>query len=322
MNVKINREEIQFNDIEGIRIGQCQDAEAMTGVSVVIFDVENAGGIDISGGGPASRETHLLSPYTDTKSINALVLSGGSVFGLSASDGVLNYLENKKIGYQLGSQVIPLVVQSSIFDLTIGDSNIRPDAKMGYQACVDAENNAIPKSGSFGAGTGATVGKLLGMNRSQKSGIGYIAFKIGEIKIGAMVVVNAVGDILNYRTGEQVAGLVNNNRTRFMRTDEQFYNELPTGANTTLAAIFTNCKFSEAEMNKIAAMARSGLSRSISPVNTMADGDTIYAFSVGNEKADINVVGSLAANILSEAILKAISTSQCSDEVYLKSIIM
>lgn len=312
-------QEINLAEIAGVTFGQAQDYDAMTGVSVALFTGENTGGIDVSGGGPASREAHLLSPYTDTKSINALVFAGGSAYGLGAADGVMKYLEERNRGFAVPGGVVPLVVQSDIFDLNLGNGRVRPDAKMAYEACVAAEAGRAPLSGSVGAGTGAAVGKLYGMGQSQKAGIAFHALQLGELQVGVMVVVNAFGDVLDWESGRQIRGLLDAQRQRFLSTEAELYKQvaaLQTGTNTTLAAIFTNAQFNEGEMNKIAAMARSGLARSISPVNTMADGDTIYAFSLGQVKADLNVVGILAARVLSEGITKAVTQEDFSEEDY------
>ena len=312
-------QEINLAEIAGVTFGQAQDYDAMTGVSVALFTGENTGGIDVSGGGPASREAHLLSPYTDTKSINALVFAGGSAYGLGAADGVMKYLEERNRGFAVPGGVVPLVVQSDIFDLNLGNGRVRPDAKMAYEACVAAEANREPVSGSVGAGTGAAVGKLYGMGQSQKAGIAFHALQLGALQVGVMVVVNAFGDVFDWKSGKQIRGLLDAQRQSFLSTEAELYKQvaaLQTGTNTALAALFTNAQFNEGEMNKIAAMARSGLARSISPVNTMADGDTIYAFSLGQVKADLNVVGILAARVLSEGITKAVTQEDFSEEDY------
>lgn len=312
-------QEIKISEIAGVTFGQAQDYTAMTGVSVALFSGENTGGIDVSGGGPASREAHLLSPYTDTKSLNALVFAGGSAYGLGAADGVMKYLEERNRGFAVPGGVVPLVIQSDIFDLTLGDGRVRPDAKMSYEACLAAEAGAEPVSGSVGAGTGAAVGKLYGMGQSQKAGIAFHAVQLGELQVGVMVVVNAFGDVFDLESGKQIRGLLDSKRQHLLSTEAELYKQmiaLQTGTNTTLAAIFTNAQFNEGEMNKIAAMARSGLARAISPVNTMADGDTIYAFSLGEVKADLNIVGLLAARVLSEGIKKAVTQEDLSEEAY------
>ncbi len=283
----------------------------MTGVTVILCEKGGMAGIDISGGGPASRETPLLSPVTADNPINAIVLSGGSAFGLAASDGVMQWLEKRGIGYDTGYAIVPLVVQSCLFDLAFGRSDIRPNAEMGIAACENAMLNK-PISGSVGAGTGATVGKMRGISHADKSGLGIYAVQIGELKIGAIVALNALGDIYDFETGEKIAGMRNDDGT-FGDTAKLLYN-LQAGTdlfrgNTTISCIITNADFTCAQMNKIASMARCGFARTINPVGTMVDGDSIYAISCGNVKADINAVGTAAAYTLSAAIKEAIINS-------------
>lgn len=313
--------EISFTDIKGIRIGNAQDYEGMTGVTVMIFDEENTGGIDISGGGPACREPYLLNPLMAPQSLNAIVLSGGSAYGLDASAGVMKYLEEHDKGFHILGTVVPLVVQSCIFDLMTATPFVRPDAAMGYAACQDAEGNH-PESGIIGAGTGACIGKICGMKRGQKSGIGYYAMQLGELQVGAVVVVNAFGDVYDYKNGQKIAGTMNAERTELIEAEELFYGAEPaqTRGNTTLAIVVTNADLSHAQMSKVASMARGAYSRCIKPVGTLIDGDTIYAMSVGDKKveADINVVGTLAVRVLSEAILDAVRSSVMDNETFLE----
>lgn len=309
---------ISITEIDGVRFGNAQNYSAMTGVTVIIFDKPNKGGIDVSGGGPAARESHLLMPLSNDHSINAIVLSGGSAFGLDASTGVMSYLEQHKQGYHILNTVVPLVCQSCIFDLSIGNPFIRPDAQMGYAACIDAENSN-PVSGIIGAGTGATVGKVKGIEQGQKAGIGYYAVSCGELKVGAIVVVNAYGDIYNYKTGQKIAGMLNKERTSFESCEETLYNlsfSNLEGANTTLGVIITNADFSQADMNKVAAMARAAYGRCIYPTATMIDGDTIYGVSIGSVKSNLNTVGTLAATVLSQAIYNAIENSKMDEDRY------
>lgn len=284
----------------------------MTGVTIILCEKGGIAGVDISGGGPASRETPLLSPMTADNPINAIILSGGSAFGLAASDGVMQWLEKRGIGYDTKYSIVPLVVQSCLFDLAYGKPDVRPDAEMGIAACENAlENN--PVSGSVGAGTGATVGKIRGIEHSDKSGLGIYAVQIGDLKIGAVVALNALGDIFDFETGEKIAGMRNDDGS-FGNSDESMYN-IQAGSdlfhsNTTIACIITNGDFSCAQMNKIASMARCGFARSISPVGTLADGDSIYSICCGNVKADINSAGTAAAYALSAAIKEAIINSK------------
>lgn len=306
--------EIPITEIEGLRIGNAQDEEACTGVTVLMFDRWACAGVDISGGGPASRETPLASPLTADNPLNALVLSGGSAFGLAASEGVMQYLEERGIGFDTGFGKVPLVCQSCIYDLGYGSSKVRPDAAMGYAACVDAEKNA-PSCGSVGGGTGATVGKLYGMKRSMKAGLGIHAVSVGRLKMGAVVIVNALGDLFDPRTGEQIAGLRTRDGQGMANTCQEMYQiseqreqlaDGLTNTNTTIGAIVTNARFSKAEMKKIASMARAAYARCINPVGTLADGDTIYAVSLGDVSANINIAGTLAAEVMAEAIQKAV----------------
>lgn len=301
--------EISITEIEGVRIGNAQNADAKTGVTVLLFDQGAKVGVDISGGGPASRETPLASPLTADNPVHAIVLSGGSAFGLAAGDGVMRYLEERGVGYETGYAKVPLVCQSCIYDLGCGRADIRPDADMGYAACADAEKNQ-PLTGSVGGGAGATVGKLCGMERSMKAGLGIHAVAAGDLQMAAVVVVNALGDIYDPENGRKIAGLRTEDGQGFadtcqmlcqIRQRQDLFN-----SNTTIGAVVTNGRFSKAEMSKIASMARSAYGRCIRPVGTMADGDTIYAASAGNAEADINVAGTLAAEVMAQAIKKAV----------------
>lgn len=321
-----NWKNISITEIEGLRIGQAKNEEGQTGVTVLLFDQPAIGGVDISGGGPASRETPLLSPLTASNPINAIVLSGGSAYGLEASTGVMQYLEEHDIGYDTRFAKVPLVCQSAIYDLGYGSAKIRPDAKLGYAACVDAEAGKEPLEGNEGAGTGASVGKLFGMAQAQKTGVGIAAVQIGELKVAAVVVLNALGDVFSASDGKKIAGLWNKERNAYLDTVAEFVKIAePTDfykENTTIGAIVTNGKFAQDEMNKIAAMTRCAYARNINPVGTMADGDTIYAVSLGNVCADINMVGTVAAEVMSTAIEHAVSCAKIPDEEYCKYIRM
>lgn len=303
--------EIEINDFKGFRVGNAQNVQAKTGTTVILFDQGAKVGIDISGGGPAARETHLTDPTTADNPINAIMLSGGSAFGLEAAEGIMQYLEKHDIGYDTGYAKVPLVCGSCIYDLGLGDAQVRPDKKMGYEACVNAEKNE-PKQGDFGAGCGATVGKIKGMEHASNSGLGMYAVELGQLKVAAIVVVNALGDVFDPQTNKQIAGLLNEDGS-FGNSKEELYKlskrtDMFTG-NTTIGAIITNGAFSKAEMTKIASMTRNAYARCIDPVGTMADGDTIYAASIGNIEADINVVGTLAAEVMANAIVNAIKYS-------------
>lgn len=315
--------EISIKDIEDISIGHAQNDEVKTGVSVIYFKNGSQVGCDISGGGPASRETPLTNSMTADNPINAIVLSGGSAYGLAASDGVVKCLEDNGIGFDTGYAKVPLVCQSCIYDLSYGRSDIRPDANMGYEACKNALENCDLSMGNIGAGTGATVGKLCGMKQSTKAGLGIHAIEVGDLKIAAIVVVNAFGDIFDSKNAQKIAGLMDSERKVFIDTEEVFLKMVTTPqnlfhTNTTIGCIVCNAKLDKAKLNKVASMTRNAYARCINPVGTMADGDSIYACSVGNVESDINVVGTLSARVMEEAIKKAIKTSKIDDSEYLK----
>ena len=316
--------EISLTDFGDVRFGNAQDNVAKTGVTVAIFPKGARVGVDISGGGPASRETPVISPTTAPTPVNAIVLSGGSAYGLAASDGVMRWLEENHIGYDTGAALVPIVVQSCIYDLTYGSAKVRPDSAMGYAACEAANLRGELKSGSFGAGTGATVGKLGGMARSMKSGLGIYAVEVGELKLAAIVVVNALGDIHDERTGKKIAGLLTDDRKNFSDSRAELY-KLTTQTdlftrNTTIGMIITNGHFDKAQLTKIASMTRNAYARSIKPVGTLADGDTIYAASIGEVPADLNMVGTLASEVMSVAIRRAVESSRMDDAEFLKNI--
>ncbi|MCI8856012.1 MAG: P1 family peptidase [Clostridiaceae bacterium] len=306
--------EIDLLEVGGFRAGHAQDREAGTGCTVLLFDGCAPAGVDIRGGGPASRETPLLDPRMDAKGIHALLLSGGSAFGLDAAGGVMHYLEERDIGFDTGVTKVPLVCQSCIFDLAVGRPDVRPDAAMAYHACENASREPLA-NGCVGGGTGACVGKYRGREFAMKTGIGTWAVQVGEIRVGAVVVLNALGDIFDIDTGKQIAGMRTEDG-RGLRSSEQALWEdagqcrsLFTG-NTTIGAVLTNGAFNKAELGKIAAMAHNGYARAIRPVHTTADGDSIYALSVGSQTADLNAVGSLAAYVMGKAISRAVQAAE------------
>lgn len=315
--------EISITDMDGVSIGHAQNDEAKTGVTVLYFPRGAQAGCDISGGGPASREIHLTDSMTADNPINAVVLSGGSAYGLAASDGVMHCLEENGIGYETGFAKVPLVCQSCIYDLGYGRSDVRPDARMGYEACRKALEGSDGRMGSIGAGTGASVGKLCGMKQAMKAGLGIHGVKLGDLEIAAVVAVNAFGDIFDPANGQKIAGLMDPRRKCFLDLEALFM-QLMTApkdlftANTTIGCVITNAKFDKAKLNKIAAMTRNAYARCINPVGTLADGDSIYACSVGNVVSDLNLVGTLSARVMQKAICKAVEASRLEDAEYLK----
>ena len=307
--------EISVTDFENIRIGQTENAEAATGCTVFICDTGMRAGLDVRGGGPASRESQLLNPLMAAQAVHAIVLSGGSAYGLGAANGVMKYLEEKGIGYDTGFALVPLVAQADIYDLSVASADVRPDAEMGYEAARIAFEAPNYRDGNYGVGCGATVGKIAGMETCMKTGIGSYAVQIGALKVGAVVVVNALGDVFDWKTGEQIAGLLTEDKTALCSTNEYMRASIAavdnkfTG-NTTLAVVMTNASFDKAQLCKIAGMAHDGYARSINPVHTSADGDSIYAVSVGDVSADQDLTGALAAEVVSEAIKRAVWSAE------------
>ncbi len=307
--------EIPITDIQSIRIGQIENAEAATGCTVFICEKGMRAGLDVRGGGPASRESQLLNPLMAAQTIHAIVLSGGSAYGLGTANGVMEYLEEKGIGYDTGYALVPLVAQSDIYDLSVGDAKIRPDAAMGYEAARLTLEASNYRDGNYGAGCGASVGKIMGMNCAMKTGIGSYAVQIGDLQIGAVVVLNALGDVYDWRTGRQIAGLLTEDKTALRSTLDYMTDSLEIVenkfvGNTTLAVVITNAAFDKPRLCKIAGMAHDGYARSINPVHTSADGDSIYAVSVGNIEADQDLVGALSAQVVSEAIIRAVEKAE------------
>ena len=306
-------QEIGIMDVGGFQVGHAQDLEGATGCTVILCDRMSPAGLDVRGGGPASRESQILNPVAAAEGINAVLLSGGSAFGLDAAGGVQRYLEERGIGFDTGVAKVPLVSQSCLFDLGVGSKEVRPTADMAYQACENASRSA-PALGNVGAGTGCSIGKYRGIDRAMKSGFGTFALQAGPVKVGALVAVNALGDVYS-PDGKVVAGLLDKKKSGLSCTlDELFSDASPTGnlftGNTTFGIIVTNAQFSKTPLTKIAGMAHNGYARAIRPVHTTADGDSIYALSVGSVPGDVNLVGALAAQAMEMAILRAVQTAK------------
>lgn len=300
--------EIGILEVGGFRVGQAQDLDAATGLTVILCDTCAPCGVDIRGGGPASRETPLLDPRAASTGIHALVLSGGSAFGLDAAGGVMRFLEERDIGFDVGITKVPLVCQSCVFDLGIGRKDVRPDAQMAYAACEAASRESM-QEGCVGVGTGCTVGKCCGTDFAMKSGVGAYAVEVGEIRVGAIVGVNAMGDVFDIDTGEQIAGLRTPDGTGLRSSEAEIYRQIEKSnavTNTTIGAIVTNVKLDKAQMGKVAGMAHNGFARTIRPVHTSMDGDSIYALSVGDAVGSPDVVGTLAAYVMGKAVGRAV----------------
>lgn len=344
---------IPLTSIAGIRIGQIENAQAGTGVTVIVAPDGMAASIDVRGGGPASRDTRTLDPLAAAEKIHAIVFGGGSAYGLDAAGGVMRYLEERGIGLTvLPNIIVPLVSQSNIFDLGVGDANVRPDAAMGYDACMAAFTGEAGnyRDGNFGAGCGASVGKMAGGSFAMKAGIGSAAVEVGNLQMGTLVVVNACGDIYDSRTGEKIAGTrAPHDSTRLMYAALEaphkpttlnapntalLENGAPVSAdsntsssvnpsadsnagsntastdtgmatNTTIGAVITNARLNKAQLCKLAGMAHDAFARAIRPVHTSMDGDSIYGVSVGDVEVPLDIVGTLAADVMEQAIRTA-----------------
>ncbi len=301
-----------LTDVDGLKVGHFTSKERPTGCSVVICEKGAVAGVDVRGSAPGTRETDLLNPLNMVQQVQAIVLSGGSAYGLDTATGVMKYLEEHKLGFKIGDGVVPIVPAAILFDLGVGNSKIRPNAESGYQACLSASNKPVPQ-GNVGAGAGATVGKMFGPNFSMKAGLGTASVKLGNtgIVVGAMVAVNAVGDVINPKTAKIVAGARDESGNGFRDTSAQMlkgFSVVPrAGANSTIGIVATNATLDKTQATKIAQMAHDGYARAINPVHTIFDGDTIFALATGtvSTKVDHSVIGAIAAEVMAQAIVRA-----------------
>lgn len=306
-------EEVKFTNIPGIKLGHAQNMKAATGCTVVICENGATAGVDVRGGSPGTRETDLLNPMNLVDKVHAVFLSGGSAFGLDAASGMMQYLEERNIGFDVGVTKVPIVTGAVLFDLNIGDFRVRPDKKMGYEACVNANNIDCPE-GNVGAGTGATVGKIIGPEYSMKGGLGTYCLQVGELFVGAVVAVNCLGDVVDPLTGNIIAGALDSTKTKFINTENVMISQYDKNknvftGNTTIGIVATNAKLTKSQANKIASMTHNGYGRTMRPAHSMFDGDTIFALGTGYIDADVNVVGLLAARVMEQAVLRAVKNT-------------
>jgi L-aminopeptidase/D-esterase-like protein len=307
--------------VKGIKVGHATDTEGITGCTVILCEDGAVGGIDQRGGAPGTRETDLLDPVNHVDRVNAILLAGGSAFGLEAATGVMRYLKEKGKGYNARIAKIPIVPAAILFDLGIGDKDSYPDAEMGYQACVNASTN-VPAQGSVGAGTGATVGKLLGPTQMVKSGIGSAGMNLGGgIQVGALIAVNALGDVIDPGSNTILAGARTITKGPIKIGEGPLYADslvlmknfigrttlgLASGSNTVIGVVVTNARLDKRQATKVAQMAQNGLARTIRPANTMMDGDTLFCLATGKKSADVNLIGAYAALMVEQAIQNAV----------------
>ncbi len=315
-----------LTDIPGIQVGHAQDLDAMTGCTVILCPDGAVAGVDQRGGAPGTRETDPLHPMHLVERVHAILLSGGSAFGLDAAGGVVRYLEERGVGFEVGAVRVPIVPAAILFDLGLGDAKIRPDAAMGYQACLNASADR-PAQGNVGAGTGATVGKILGMEQAMKSGIGSASVELrAGVRVAALAAVNAIGDVIDPANGQIIAGV----RSPAPPPGEsaaavpffadtlkimvgRMADQTPAsgrGEHTVIGVVASNVLLNKEQTNKMAQMAHDGLARTIRPAHTMFDGDTIFALAIGDTPADINVIGSYAAEVFAQAVLQAVHAAE------------
>jgi L-aminopeptidase/D-esterase-like protein len=310
-----------ITDVRGIEVGHAQDEEALTGCTVILCRRGAVAGVDVRGGAPGTRETDLLDPVNLVQKVHAIVLAGGSAYGLDAASGVMRYLEEQKIGFNTGVAKVPIVPAAILYDLNIGRADVRPDAAMGYRAAASASSTA-PEEGNAGAGMGASVGKMFGLSLAMKAGVGTASMEVGGgVVVGALVAVNAWGDVVDPQTSQIIAGL-RSGKVGPLRVGkkDQFADTLvmmksPVGrgvlglasrGNTVIGMIATNAKLTKAQATKVAQMAQDGVARTIRPAHTMLDGDVIFAVATGAKNADVSTVGAFAAEAMAEAITRAV----------------
>ena len=300
-----------ITDIAGLSVGHFTDTRRPTGCTVLLCDPPAVAGVDVRGAAPGTRETDLLHPLATIDRIDALLLTGGSAFGLDAASGVMRWLEERGHGLGVGAARVPIVPAAVLFDLWVGDHRIRPDAAAGYAAC-EAASQQPPAQGSVGAGAGATVGKLFGIERGMRGGIGTASIKLGAVSIGALVAVNATGDVIDPASGRVVAGTRGADGRPRSATQAIAAGELPPralpGMATTIGIVATDAQLTKAQCNKLATMAHDGLARSIDPIHTMADGDTLFALATGasGRSGEMTVLGAVAATVMARAVLNAV----------------
>lgn len=300
--------------LPGIRIGHASDFRGLTGCTVILCQAGGICGVDIRGSAASTRELAPCFPGHSVDRVHAIFLTGGSAFGLDAAAGIMQYLEARGVGFAVGDNRVPIVPGAVIYDLGIGSDEARPTPGMARRACRAASSEVV--EGSVGVGTGATVGKLFGVEQATKGGVGFRSFALsGGVLVQALAVVNAFGDVLDLETGREIAGArASRSSTQFVHTAEQMYRgKAPSGfgsTNTTLAVIMTNAVLDKLQTTKLAQMAQDGLARAIRPVHTQFDGDLVFALSVGRKRADLNVLGTAAAEVTASAIVRAVLTAR------------
>jgi L-aminopeptidase/D-esterase-like protein len=306
-----------LTDVAGVKVGHFTDTRRPTGCTVVVVEAGATCGVDVRGGAPGTRETDLLDPVNMVQQVHAIVLSGGSAFGLDTASGVVRWLEERQVGFPAGPARVPIVPAAILFDLAVGDPSIRPDAAAGYAAAKAAASGAV-EEGNVGAGAGATVGKVFGFARAMKAGLGSASVRLpGGAVVAALAAVNAAGDIVDPSTGALVAGARTEAGDGLEGTLKALLEGRPPagplkGESTVLVVVATNVTLTKTEATKVAQMAHDGMARAVSPVHTPWDGDTVFALSVGTASVPggVLVVGALAAEVTARAILRGARLAQ------------
>ncbi|HEX5227141.1 MAG TPA: P1 family peptidase [Bryobacteraceae bacterium] len=306
-----------ITDVQGVKVGHFTESRRPTGCTVLLFEKGATAGVDVRGGAPGTRETDLLNPINTVQQVYGIALSGGSAFGLDTASGVMRYLDEHHIGFPVGDVVVPIVPAAILYDLGIGDSKIRPTAESGYKACQAATTEHVPE-GNVGAGAGATIGKMFGMKQAMKSGLGSASLRVGStgIVVGAIVAVNAAGDVVDPKSGAIIAGARKPDGSGFVdsmaRIREGYTVRIETAQNTTIGVVATNVALDKAQATKVAQMAHDGLARTIYPVHTPNDGDTIFAVATGavTTRANPGAIGVLAAEVMAQAVLRAVMNAR------------
>jgi L-aminopeptidase/D-esterase-like protein len=314
-----------ITDVPGIMVGHADDAQGMTGCTVVLCTDGAVGGVDQRGGAPGTRETDLLRPSHLVQKVHAVLLAGGSAYGLDAAAGVMRYLEERDIGHDTAIAKVPIVPAVILFDLGLGRPDVRPDAAMGYLACQNASPDR-PQEGNVGAGMGASLGKILGMSSAMKSGIGSTSVDLGGgIIVGAIMAVNPLGDVVDPQTGEIIAGarpakvgpisiggdgLFADTLAAMKSMVGKTALRFAAKSNTVIGVVATNALLDKEEVNKVAQMAQDGIARAVRPAHTMYDGDTLIALATGKKKADVNLIGAYGAEVVARAIVNAVRKAE------------
>jgi L-aminopeptidase/D-esterase-like protein len=301
--------------VPGIQVGHYTDPVGLTGCTVVICRKGAVGGVDQRGGAPGTRETDLLRPMHLVQTAHAVLLAGGSAFGLAAADGVMRYLEEQGVGFDARVARVPIVPAAILFDLDLGDPRARPDAAAGYAACQAASAGPVAE-GNVGAGTGASAGKILGSGRGMKTGLGSVAISLGGgLVVGALVAANPFGDVVDPHSGETLAGVRRPGSAQPGGTLEVMRGLLGKAvlrfaSHTVIGVVATNGRLTKEEVNKVAQMAQDGIARAVRPAHTLFDGDTLFALATGDKRADVNLVGAYAAEAVAEAVARAARTAE------------